>query len=72
MVNLGFPSVRVPVLSKAIVVRLPRSSRARPPLMSTPFLAALAMALITALGVEMAKAQGLEATKTLMALYRLS
>ena len=71
-VNLGLPSVRVPVLSKAIVLRLPKSSRVRPPFMSTPFLAALAMALKTALGVEIAKAQGLEATNTLMALYRLS
>src|SRR5690554_1372288 len=55
-----------------MVVRLPKSSSGRPPLMSTPFLAALAIALKTALGVEIAKAQGLDATNTLMALYRLS
>jgi hypothetical protein len=40
--------------------------------MSTPFFAALAIALKTAEGVEIAKAHGLDATKTLIALYRLS
>ncbi len=45
----------------------PKSSSGRPPLMSTPPRAALATPLNTALGVEMASAQGLAATNTAIA-----
>ena len=67
LVSLGLPSVSVPVLSKASAVSTPRSSKGRPPLMSTPLLAALATPLNTALGVAIAKAQGLAATNTAIA-----
>ena len=68
--SFGFPSVNVPVLSNAIVVISPKSSKAFPPLIKTPFWAALAIPLKTALGVEIAKAQGLAATKTVIARYK--
>src|SRR5690625_5811255 len=57
--SLGLPSVSVPVLSNASVFRTPKSSSGRPPLISTPPRAARATPLRTALGVEMANAQGL-------------
>ena len=63
----GRPSVRVPVLSKAIAFNEPRSSSGAPPLISTPPRAARAMPDSTALGVAMASAQGLAATSTAIA-----
>ena len=64
----GLPFVRVPVLSNAMASRLPIISSALPPLISTLSFAALAIALKTALGVEIANAQGLPATRTSIAL----
>ena len=63
----GRPSVRVPVLSKAIAFSDPNSSSGAPPLMRTPPRAARAIPDKTALGVAMARAQGLAATSTAMA-----
>mmetsp|Transcript_60030 Transcript_60030/g.142093 ORF Transcript_60030/g.142093 Transcript_60030/m.142093 type:complete len:339 (-) Transcript_60030:260-1276(-) len=66
-VSFGLPSVRVPVLSKAMDVSVPRFSSGPPPLTSTPPRAARATPLKTALGTEIAKAQGLAATSTAIA-----
>ena len=64
--SLGLPSVSVPVLSNAMARTRPRDSRSAPPLISTPPRAARATAASTALGVAIASAQGLAATKTAM------
>ena len=66
-VSCGLPSVNVPVLSNAIAVSLPKFSSGAPPLTSTPPRAARATPLKTALGVEIANAQGLAATNTAIA-----
>ena len=66
-VTVGLPSVRVPVLSKAMARSEPSSSRGAPPLMRTPPRAARAMPAKTALGVAIANAHGLAATSTAMA-----
>ena len=71
-VSFGFPSVSVPVLSKARAVSTPKSSKGRPPFIKTPPRAALATPLNTADGVDIAKAQGLAATSTARERYRLS
>lgn len=71
-VSFGFPSVSVPVLSKANAVSTPKSSNGRPPFIETPPRAALATPLNTADGVEMASAHGLAATNTAKERYRLS
>ena len=63
----GRPSVSVPVLSNAIALREPSSSRGAPPFIRTPPRAARAIPERTALGVAMAKAHGLAATRTAMA-----
>ena len=63
----GRPSVRVPVLSKAMALSEPRFSNGAPPLIRTPARAARATPERTALGVAMASAQGLAATSTAMA-----
>ena len=57
-VTCGFPSVRVPVLSKATTDKLPASSRYLPPLISTPFFAALPIADTMETGVDITSAQG--------------
>ena len=56
--TFGLPAVRVPVLSKAIALILPATSKKVPPLIKTPFLAALPIADTIATGVEITKAQG--------------
>src|SRR5699024_7134050 len=56
--TFGFPSVKVPVLSKAIVLIAPAFSKNVPPFMSTPFLAAFPIADTIATGVEITSAQG--------------
>ncbi len=63
-VSLGFPSVRVPVLSKTIVSPLPRLSRASPFLNRIPFEAPTPVPTIIAVGVARPRAQGHEITST--------
>ncbi len=60
----GTPFVNVPVLSKAIALIAPASSRKLPPFIKTPFLAALPMDVTIETGVEMTRAQGQPTTKT--------
>lgn len=60
----GAPTVRVPVLSKAMDFTLPRASRYAPPLMTTPPRAAAETAERTAEGVAIASAQGEAATSS--------
>ena len=55
-------------LSKAMALILPNASSGRPPLIKTPWRAALAIPANTALGVEMANAQGEAAIRTDIAL----
>ena len=61
------PRVRVPVLSKATAFTRPRASMKRPPLKSTPFFAAFAIAERIVAGVAMTRAQGEATTSSVMA-----
>ena len=56
--TFGLPAVSVPVLSNAMVFTVLATSKDVPPLIKTPFLAALPMAETMATGVEITKAQG--------------
>ncbi len=66
-VSTGLPSVRVPVLSKAIAFTDPSASSGPPPFTRMPRRAERAIAASTALGVAIASAHGLAATSTAMA-----
>ena len=57
-VTCGLPSVRVPVLSKAAMVILPKVSRTAPPLRSNPRRAPAERPAAIAAGVEMTRAHG--------------
>mgnify|MGYP002280446598 CR=1 FL=1 len=59
----GSPMVNVPVLSKAMASNLPRASSGAPPFINTPPRAARATPDRMALGVAIAKAQGLRELK---------
>ncbi len=63
-VTAGAPIVRVPVLSKATAVTDPICSRCTPPLMSTPRLVALEIALTIAIGVDTTSAHGQLTTRS--------
>lgn len=63
-VTVGTPLVNVPVLSNAIAFKAPASSKWIPPLINTPFLAALPIAVTIATGVETTKAHGQPTTST--------
>ncbi|CSA54473.1 Uncharacterised protein [Vibrio cholerae] len=54
----GLPSVKVPVLSKAMVSIFPNCSNAAPPLIKAPRRAAAAKPEVIAAGVEITSAQG--------------
>ena len=60
------PEVRVPVLSKTIVVIDDIFSRTSPPLMRIPYEAATPVPTITAVGVARPSAQGQAMTKVEM------
>ena len=60
------PSVKVPVLSNAIVWMLFNSSMNLPPLIKIPFFAPLVNAEIIEIGVDKARAQGQEITRKVM------
>mmetsp|Transcript_12653 Transcript_12653/g.38134 ORF Transcript_12653/g.38134 Transcript_12653/m.38134 type:complete len:280 (+) Transcript_12653:2110-2949(+) len=63
------PSVRVPVLSSRTAFTRPSASRAVPPRISTPALAAAAMAHTAATGVDSTRAHGHDTTSTCSARY---
>ncbi|OPY65528.1 MAG: hypothetical protein A4E57_03163 [Syntrophorhabdaceae bacterium PtaU1.Bin034] len=65
--TLGFPSVRVPVLSKRTTSVRPASSRKAPPLTRIPALAARPMVATIAVGVARINAQGHPTISTAMA-----
>ena len=60
----GFPTVRVPVLSKTTVSTLLARSRYSPPLISTPLCAPLLVPTRSAAGVAIPRAQGHDITTT--------
>ena len=66
------PVVNVPVLSNTIFFIEASFSKVSPPFISIPFLAALPIPTITAVGVAKPIAQGHEMTKTAIALKRAS
>ena len=57
-VTEGFPFVRVPVLSRTMVVSFSDFSRYSPPLMRSPFSAPFPVPTMIAVGVAIPKAQG--------------
>ncbi|OPY28353.1 MAG: hypothetical protein A4E28_01610 [Methanocella sp. PtaU1.Bin125] len=61
------PRVSVPVLSSATMPIRPARSRCEPPLIRTPWPAALPMPDTTAMGVEMTRAPGHEMTSSVSA-----
>ena len=63
----NLPVVKVPVLSNIIVFVFANSSRVLPPFIKIPFLAALPIPTITAVGVARPIAQGQEITSTAIA-----
>lgn len=63
-VTSGNPLVNVPVLSNATASIRPASSRCMPPLISTPFFAALPIAVTIEIGVEMTSAHGQPTTSS--------
>ena len=68
----NFPVVRVPVLSNTIFFILANFSNVPPPFNKIPFLAALPIPTITAVGVAKPIAQGQEITNTAIALKKAS
>jgi len=60
----GWPDVKVPVLSKTMVVTLLIFSKTSPPLMRIPYLAAIPVPTMTAVGVASPSAQGHAITRT--------
>ena len=60
----GWPFVSVPVLSNATHRTIPNRSRCTPPLISTPWRAAAAIADTTEMGVEITRAHGQEITSS--------
>lgn len=63
MTTFGFPSVKVPVLSKAIILIAVKSERKQPPLNKTPCRAKFEMPANVAGMTDTAKAQGEADTK---------
>jgi hypothetical protein len=63
-VTVSWPWVRIPVLSNATVPTVPTDSRCVPPLISTPFFAALVMPETTLTGVLITSAHGQERTSS--------
>ena len=63
-VTVSSPCVSVPVLSNAAAVTVPTDSRCVPPLMRTPFFAALVIPETTLTGVLMTSAHGQDRTRS--------
>ena len=63
-VTEGFPTVRVPVLSKTTVSTFPARSRYSPPLISTPHCAPMLVPTRSAAGVATPRAHGHAITTT--------